>query len=167
LVNAVQGNNSNLLYHTKQTIVQYRYNKVVTLKQVVHIVQPVLNNLLLYWWYHLIIPINITTAQVKCVSWKKRIYLTVSTKIPILAKIPVPHYVLGRVFNLSKIPFWDISCKNRLISFMSIRPLSARPTACISMAPTGWTYMKFYINELRENLLGKINISEMEIHMKT
>ena len=69
LVNVVQGNNSKLLYHTKQMNVQYRYNRVVTLNQVVHTVPSILNDLLLYWWYQLIIPINIpinmNTAQVK------------------------------------------------------------------------------------------------------
>jgi len=50
------------------TNVQCKYNRVVTLKQVVHTVPQILNTRLLYWWYHLIIltniPINMTTAHI-------------------------------------------------------------------------------------------------------
>jgi len=62
--------------------VHCRYNRVETLKQEVHIGPPVINNLL-YWWYHLIIPINIpinmTTAQVKYLPQKKLINLSAQT----------------------------------------------------------------------------------------
>ena len=54
--------------------------------------------------------------------------------------------------------------KNRLISFMSIRLLSVCP---ISMTPTGQTSMKSYIDELHENLLGKLQIPGTALHMKT